>query len=146
VPITLERTPHQQQVFCKALIESGHSVSSAAKLTHLSRNTVAEIRDRTDYDLASIQQIQKRLPAKFYITADWAINNLTADKLESCSAPQLMMVAGIAVDKARDMEGNNRPVINIVELSMSMSKAISESKARQQAIETALVGMKGNIT
>lgn len=141
MPITLERTPHQKQVFAKALLESAYNITQTAKLTGLNRRTVMEINSRSDYEMEAIARIQKRLPAKFYITSDWALNNLTPEKMEACSAPQLMMVAGIAIDKARDMEGSNRPVINIVELSMSMSKAIAESRSRMQSIDAALSQM-----
>lgn len=138
MPITLERTPHQKQVFVKALLQSGVPVSKATKLAHLSHGVVEEIRRRNTYDLQSISDIQKRLPAKAYITADWAFDNVTPEKLEACSAPQLMMVAGIAIDKARDMEGLNRPVFNIVDLSVRLDKAMAESRARLSAIDAAL--------
>lgn len=138
VPITLERTPHQKQVFAKALLESGSSVRAVRKLTGLSSDVITEINHRSDYNLETIGAIQKRLPAKCYITADWAFNNLTPAKMEACSAPQLMMVAGIAIDKARDMEGSNRPVINIVELSLSVTKALAESRQRLHAIDAAI--------
>lgn len=143
MPITLSRTPHQKQVFCKALIESGHTITAAAKLSHISRMVASEINSRSDYEMEAISRIQKRLPAKFYITSDWALSNLTPEKMEACSAPQLMMVAGIAIDKARDMEGSNRPIINIVELSVSVTKALAESKQRVSLINQQLSLMSG---
>lgn len=141
--ITLKNTPHQKQVFAKSLLESGFSKSQTAKLSHLSQHTIDEINRRSDYSIEEISKIQKRLPAKFYITSDWALNNLTPEKMESCSAPQLMMVAGIAIDKARDMEGSNRPIVNIVELSMSVTKALAESKQRVSLINQQLAIMSG---
>ena len=62
--------------------------------------------------------------------------------MEMCSAPQLMMVAGVAIDKARDMQGFNRPVFNIVEMSVSINRVIAESTQRLQAIDAALASVQ----
>jgi len=130
----LERTPHQKQVFCKALLETGHSERQAAKLAHLNRDTVAAIAERTTYDIETVRQLQKRLPAKFLHTADWAVSNITPEKMEMCSAPQLMMVAGIAVDKARDMSGDARSTFSVTDVALNLQKAITDSRARLTAI------------
>lgn len=144
--ITLERTPHLKQVFAKALLDAPipFTIARVCKETGLDYRTVKEISRRNDYKIEAIQAIQKRLPAKFYITSDWALDNLTPAKMEACSAPQLMMVAGIAIDKARDMEGLNRPVINLVELSASIGTAIKEARERMSMITQQLALTEAN--
>jgi hypothetical protein len=47
-------------------------------------------------------------------------------------------MASLAVTAARDMEGFNRPVFNIVDMSVNINKVIAESSARLHAIDAAL--------
>ena len=63
-----------------------------------------------------------------------AMSKVSAEKLDACSAPQLMMVAGIAVDKARDMEGSNRPVFNIVNVVGELRNSLADLEAKQIAL------------
>ena len=50
------------------------------------------------------------------------------------NALQLMTINAIGVDKARDMEGSNRPVFNIVTMVGDMQKSLGELKAKQEAL------------
>lgn len=112
------------------------SIRAVCRETKLDYATVKEIQRRNTYDLEAIQAIQKRLPGKAYITADWAFDNLTPAKMEACSAPQLMMVAGIAIDKARDLEGLNRPIINVIDIASNVNKLMASLKAQEQTLLT----------
>ena len=89
--------------------------------------------------METVRALQKRLPAKFLHVANWSVDNITPEKLENCSAPQLMMVAGIAVDKARDMAGDTaRSGFSVVDIAMNLQKALTDSRARLAAITSTI--------
>jgi hypothetical protein len=50
------------------------------------------------------------------------------------NALQLTTIGAIGVDKARDMEGSNRPVVNIVTMVGDITRGMGELKAKQQAL------------
>ena len=49
-----------------------------------------------------------------------------------------MMVAGIAIDKARDLEGLNRPIVNVIDIAMNIQRLTEQAKARLSAITSTL--------
>jgi hypothetical protein len=136
--INLSRTPHEKQVFIRAMLDSKIPWRRIQKIGKVSSGVLLEIARRHDYEIEAVEAVRKRLPLKFYNLADEAMNHVSTEKLAACSAPQLMMVAGISVDKARDMEGANRPVFNVVDIAMNITKLVSESKARLDSITTKL--------
>ena len=143
MPITLTRTPYQKQVWAKALIDSGMSVRAVAKAATLSQDTVIAIKRLVPSNITEVEQCKKTVVGSFYGLARGCQEHITLDKLEESSAYQLMGMASLAVTAARDMEGSNRPVINIVELSMSVTKALAESKQRATLISEQLALMSG---
>jgi hypothetical protein len=82
-----------------------------------------------------IEQCKKRLIGESYGLVARAWNRVTDDKLDAMNALQLTTIGAIGVDKARDMEGSNRPVVNIVTMVGDLSSRLTDIKRKQQAIE-----------
>ena len=106
-----------------------------AKALDISPTTVTQIARRRPSNLDDVDTFKKALIARAYSIGSHAFDYVTDAKLNGCSAPQLMMVAGVAIDKARDMEGSNRPVVNIVTMVGDLSSRLTDIKRKQQAIE-----------
>jgi len=128
MPLTLERIPHEKQVSVHGLLAQGFPYRKISKLCDVSIGVIGMLAKRQPANLSDIDTFKKGLIARAYAIGGQAFNYVTDDKLNACSAPQLMMVAGIAVDKARDMEGSNRPVFNVVTV-------INECKQTREKLE-----------
>jgi len=89
----------------RALVDSGYSKKEICKREHVSINTVRAIQNSNRFDPARVDSIKQNLAAKWYQTADSAIDNIDATKLKQSSALQLATVAAISTDKARLIEG-----------------------------------------
>jgi hypothetical protein len=137
-PATLQRTPHQLQVLAKALLESGMSLNTVARQTHLSVPTVIAIKRMTPSNITEIETCKKTVVGSFYGLARGCQENITLEKLEDSSAYQLMGMASLAVQAARDMEGLNRPVFNVVDIALNIEKLIGEAETRRNALITTL--------
>lgn len=59
---------------------------------------------------------------------------VTDEKLDVMNALQLTTIAAINIDKARDMEGANRPVFNIVNVVGDIQKNLAELERKQAAL------------
>ncbi len=137
-PVTLERTPYQKQVWVKSLIELGGSLNQVAKQSGLSVPTVIAIKRMLPSNLIDLERCKKTVVGNFYGLARASQENITLEKLESSSAYQLMGMASLAVQAARDMEGLNRPVFNVVDIAMNIERLVSQSRERLNAINTQL--------
>jgi hypothetical protein len=146
VPVTLSRTPYQRQVFARSLIDSGLSVRAVARQAGMSQDSVIAVKRLVPSNLQEVEQCKKTIVGSFYGLARGCQENITLNKLEESSAYQLMGMASLAVTAARDMEGFNRPVFNIVELSVNVTRAIAESQQRLQAIDAALASTQEQTT
>lgn len=134
-PITLAHTPLHKQIYAKALLEVGASARAVAEEMHMGQDTVRVIRNKPDYDINFLETVKRALPKAFYAVSGLAMSKVTPEKLDACSAPQLMMVAGIGIDKARDMEGSNRPVFNVVSV-------INDCKSTRDKLESQLMRLQ----
>ena len=143
-PATLQRTPHQLQVFAKSLLEMGGSLNAVARQTKLSVPTIIAIKRLVPSNITEIEKCKKTVVGSFYGLARGCQENITLDKLESSSAYQLMGMASLAVQAARDMEGLNRPTFNIIEVALNVQRLTEQSRDRLKAIETQLE--RGEIT
>lgn len=103
-----------KQIYAKALLDTGATIRAVSEECGIGGSTVIAIKRKPDYDVRFLESVKKQLPTAFYALAGLSLSKVSPEKLDACSAPQLMMVSGIAVDKARDMEGSNRPVFNVV--------------------------------
>ena len=134
IALTLERVPLHKQIYARALLDMGTSTRSVASECSIGLSTVQAIKQKQDYSEQFLEAVKRKLPTAFYALGGLAMSKVTEDKLEACSAPQLMMVSGIAVDKARDMEGNNRPIVNIVTMVGDLTARLNDIKIKQSAL------------
>jgi len=103
--VSLTKLPIAQQLAIKALLETGKSERSTAKLSGVSRETVRAVKEAKNLDPQAVDRIKKGLSAKFYDVADRSLDHITDEKLKGAQPSQLIMTAGIATDKARLIEG-----------------------------------------
>ena len=108
-------------------------------------STIAAIKNKADYSPTFLDSVKRALPAAFYALAGLAMSKVSADKLEVCSAPQLMMVAGIAVDKARDMEGSNRPIFNVVTVINECKQTRDKLEGQMTRLSSARSALQSNV-
>ena len=151
MPTTLERTPETfsiplgKQLAVKALIESGIPYREIAEEIEISPTTVTKIARRFPSNNQVVETLKKTLPATFYTMSTLAMANISPKKLSDSSALQLATVAGICVDKARDMEGSNRPIFNVVTVVNECKQTMDKLNGEIGALQSALA-RKRNIT
>lgn len=134
MPITLERIPHEKQVAIHSLLSLGYPTRKIAKTVQVSQNTVCFVNQQVQPKSTDNDAYKKQLLGWQYSVAQRAMCRITDDKLEKMNALQLMTINAIGIDKARDMEGSNRPVFNIVTMVGDITKNINELKSKQQAL------------
>ena len=135
--VNLTKLPIAQQLAIKALLETGKSERSTAKLSGVSRETVRAVKEAKNLDPQAVDRIKKGLSAKFYDIADRSLDHITDDKLKGAQPSQLIMTAGIATDKARLIEGKATSRTEYVDAS---DQEINEEIAR---LEGELAEWKG---
>lgn len=114
MPITLERTPIEKQIYAKVLFDNGNGIGRVRQLTKLSNDTLMEIRRNQEYSSTVLDEFKKRLPFKAYRLADNVLDLISLEEIKKAPLGVKMMAFGVAIDKARDMEGSNRPIFNVV--------------------------------
>ena len=135
MPITLERIPHDKQVAVHALSTLGYSVRKISAAVDVSQNTVCAINRQIPSNSSEIDAYKKGIIAWNYGISMRSMHRITDDRLDKMNAIQLMTISAIGIDKARDMEGSNRPVVNIVTMVGDLSSRLTDIKRKQQAIE-----------
>src|ERR1700690_792544 len=114
------------------------TVRAVCKQARLSTPTVMAIRRLIPSNLTEVETCKKTVIGSFYGLARGCQENITLDKLEQSSAYQLMGMASLAVQAARDMEGLNRPQFNVIEVALNVQRLTEQSQARLKAIDAAL--------
>ncbi len=100
--------------------------------------TVIAIKRQTPSNITDVEQCKKTVIGNFYGLARASQENITLEKLELSSAYQLMGMASLAVQAARDMEGLNRPQFNVIEVALNVQRLTEQSKERLASIEAKL--------
>lgn len=134
MPITLERIPHDKQVAVRTLCLLGQPYRKISKALDISMDAITVINRQFPSNHEEVEQYKKRLTCEAYGLSSRAWMRVTDDKLDKMNALQLTTIGAIGVDKARDMEGSNRPVFNIVNVVGDLTKGIAELKQKQQAL------------
>jgi hypothetical protein len=119
------------------MLASGMSYRQIMDDAGVSPNTITAIKRKSIPESQLMDSIKKVLPTAFYALGNMAVMKVTPEKLDACSAPQLMMVAGISVDKARDMEGSNRPIFNVVTVVNECKQTRDKLEAQMARIQQA---------
>lgn len=142
MPITLERTPEEKQILAKILFDDGNGIGMVKKRTGLANDTLYAIKRNNEYSPTVLEEFKKRLPFKAYRLADNVIDLISLEEIKKAPLGTKMMAFGVAIDKARDMEGSNRPVFNIVtvvnEAQKTMAKLNSQMAILDQADHTSV--------
>lgn len=110
----LQRTPVETQIYAKTLLDSGASIRTVMHKLSLGTETVMAIKRSQEYSQTMLDEFKRRLPFKAYKLADDVLDLIDSNEIKKAPLNIKMMTFGIAVDKARDMEGLNRPQLNIV--------------------------------
>jgi len=134
---TLERIPHDKQVAVFALHSAGYSQTKICKLVGISHPTVSRIIHQVPVNVDEVESYKKALMARQYAISMRATNYITDEKLDKMNALQLMTINAIGIDKARDMEGSNRPVFNIIQAANDLGKGLQELKDKQAVLAAA---------
>jgi hypothetical protein len=134
MPITLERIPEEKQILAKILFDSAHSISQVCKQVGISNHAAIAVKRNNEYSATLIDDYKKRLPFKAYRLADNVIDMISLQEIQKAPLGTKMMAFGVAIDKARDMEGSNRPVVNIVTMVGDISKGMADLRAKQAAL------------
>ena len=135
---TLERIEHSKQVAVATFLDMGYSYNKIAKCLSIGKHTIAKIKAEIPSNSLEVEQCKKVMIAKSYSVSNRAINRISDEKLDACSAPQLAMVSGIFIDKARDIEGLNRPQINIVNMVNDCEKTRQKIDQQMASIDAEL--------
>ena len=122
----LPQTPIQSQIYAKILLDSGMSIVQVAKRAKLGKNSVNQIKWNQCYSPTMLDEFKRRLPYKAYRLADDVLDCIDVDEIKKAPLGVKMMAFGVAIDKARDMEGSNRPVFNIVTVVNETQKALAK--------------------
>ena len=137
MPITLERIPHDKQVAVATFADLGYSQSKIARSLDISRNVVHAVLAQFPSNSAEVEQCKKIIIAKSYGLTARAWNRVTDEKLDAMNALQLTTIGAIGVDKARDMEGSNRPVFNIVNVVNDCQRTMSKVESQLALLDQA---------
>lgn len=132
------RTPYQKQVWVKALLESGMTLRAVAKQAGIAIDTVIAIRRLMPSNLTEVEACKRTVVGSFYGLARGCQEHITPSKLEESSAYQLMGMASLAVQAARDMEGLNRPQFNVIDIALNIQKLTEASRTRLETITSTL--------
>lgn len=134
MPITLERIPHDKQVAIRSLQLVGYPGRKIAKLVGVSPDVTWQVARMFPSNSSEVEQCKNQLLRESYGNAARAMVRVTDEKLDVMNALQLTTIAAINIDKARDMEGANRPVFNIVNVVGDIQKNLAELERKQAAL------------
>jgi len=132
--ITLQRIPHDKQVAIRTLTVLGQPYRRIAKALDVSMDVITVVNRQFPSNSDEVEQYKKRLLNEAYGLSSRAWMRVTDDKLDAMNALQLTTIGAIGIDKARDMEGSNRPIFNVIQVAADISKGLGELKAKQQAL------------
>jgi hypothetical protein len=125
------------QIYAKTLLDLGGSIRVVARKTNLSPMVVQTIKHQQDYSAVQLESFKRRLPFKAYRLADDVIDVIDVDEIKKAPLGTKMMAFGVAIDKARDMEGSNRPVFNIVSIVNDATQMLSRLDSQLSSIKSA---------
>ena len=82
------------------------------------------------------------LRAMAYRLADDVMDMITPEEIVKAPLGVKMMAFGVAIDKARDMEGSNRPVFNIVTVVNEAQKTLAKLDSQLALLDAADAGQR----
>lgn len=112
--------------FIRARLDAGATNREIEHEFGVSHGTVTAIRKSSIFNKSHVEALKSGLSNAFATVAASALSSINPDKLANCSAPQLMMVAGVAYDKLRLAQGESTANISFRDAG---SQAINVSRA-----------------
>ncbi len=134
MPITLERTPIQNQLYAKCLIDNGASIRAISRQTGLTQDTLRVIRDKQTYSPLMIEKFKQRMPGKWAHLADDILDLSDRDEIKKAPINTRIWMAAVATDKFQALEGTNRPVFNIVTVVNQTKSALEGLNSLRSAL------------
>ena len=124
----------ESQIYAKCLLDNHVSVNAVRRKTGLADITIRTIRDRQTYSPTLLEDFKRRLPFKAYRLADDVLDCVDINEIKSAPLGTKMVAFGIAIDKARDMEGSNRPVYNVVTVVQNLEHRLTALDVQEKAL------------
>ena len=124
--------------FVKARIEDGATNRELMQEFGISNGTVTAIRKTSMFNRAHVNALKKGLPDAFSSVVASALSSIDPVKLQACSAPQLMMVAGIAYDKLRLASGESTANVSFRDAGTS---AIQKGELIEGMLKSIVAGL-----
>ena len=117
-----------------------------AKAVDIGLDAITYINRQVPSNLDEIEQCKKRMIGESYGLSARAWNRVTDEKLDQMNALQLTTIGAIGIDKARDMEGHNRPVFNLVTVVQESQKATSQIQSQIAALKARKLALQAEQT
>lgn len=116
--VPLEPLQTGKRIAILARLEAGDRPSEVARREKVSLTTVNAIRNdpflRELVDIKAVEKTKEIMSAKFYLASDRLLDEaMRPEKLAKLRTTEGMMAAGIAVDKARLLEGKSTENVSI---------------------------------
>lgn len=105
--VTLTTYAPAQIAFMRARIDEGATNKEIEQEFGVSCHVASAVRKTTLFNSSHVKALKKGLPDAFASVAAASLSAINPKKLEACSAPQLAMVAGVATDKMRLLQGES---------------------------------------
>jgi hypothetical protein len=145
-PIVNEKKPYnkptgkyigeEKVALIQALDQMGVPKQTIADKLHVSRTTVHFLTQRDVNNPNLIEQVKKKMSAKWWVLAHNAVEAITPEKLMDANVAQLAVVGGIATEKARLIDGES--TMNIAHID----KGDGQIEEEIRALETELLKMQ----
>jgi hypothetical protein len=143
---TGNRLPESKLFAIKGLLEAGYSCRRTAAMARCSLSTVIAVKRRPELDPDVVTNIKRHLSGKFYRIADESLDGITDEKLQKASAPQLMTMAAIGIDKARLIEGQTTERTEFVNWTDRQLEAeIAQLEAELEKIASARANLDATV-
>lgn len=109
----------------KILLASGKSPNAVAKALRRDPKTIRNLAKQSDI-VRDIDKLKTELATAFEDLAERMVDSITDQDITKLNALQRVTSAGIAVDKAKGLRGEERPVMNIIQINTEMEKLQTE--------------------
>lgn len=110
-----------------------HNISEKTLLNVLNDEIMQEVTSEP-----YINATKKLLSSRFYAIADMALNEIDPAKLRSMNPYQLGMLAAVALDKARLLEGQSTENISFRNLSVNIHSTLQQLQERKAELLAAI--------
>lgn len=88
---------------------------------------------------------KKVLPARFIHTLHRSLDRVTDDKLDACTAPQLMLIAGIAADKAQVLDSVGLRGVTAKDTLTSVLREVENIRIRRLELDQPMAEVSENV-